>query len=88
MSALVDAIETFKWRPAELTTAQVALITKADPALGAQARTHVLAEIVRTTIKAALSPRDEKIRQLEAEVAALRLLVEADQAARDREPVA
>jgi hypothetical protein len=90
MSDLVDAIETFKFTPEALTREHVALITKADPALGAQVRqrrqelrTKALADAVVTTIKSALAPRDEKIRQLEAEVAALRRIVEA---AREREP--
>jgi hypothetical protein len=90
MSDLVDAIETFKWRPETLTTAQVALLTKADPALGAQARRtvqeHAIADAVVTAIKGALAQPTQRIAQLEAELAALRLLVEADQAARELVP--
>jgi hypothetical protein len=49
--------------------------------------TQLAVDAIINTVKAALAPRDEKIAALEADLTALRLLVEADQAARDREPV-
>jgi hypothetical protein len=91
--ALIDAIETYKLRPKALTPAMIALITKADPGLGARVRgSHraaVLADTVAGVMKQALGSVHARLAQVETDNAALRdrvLELEATSAAR-REPV-
>jgi hypothetical protein len=93
--ALIDAIEAMKWTPEQLTREQLQLLTKADPDLGARARTRhqdaktrAFAEQVAADIKRAVDERvqvavHERVAPLEARV----LELEATQAAQAATPV-
>jgi hypothetical protein len=76
MSDLLAAFETFKNEPEQLTSAQIALIAKADPALAARARHSqrdaVMASAIVTFVKAAL---DQRLAPVEAENADLKARV-------------
>jgi hypothetical protein len=67
---LVTAIEQLKNDPEQLTSAQIALIAKADPALAARARHSqrdaVMASAIVTFMKAALEPLRVRLAELEA----------------------
>jgi len=80
--SIIDALECYQHQPALLTKGMVALLTKADPAMGARAgvalRMKPYADAVITVIKSALASRDSKIAALEARV----LELEAQQASR------